>query len=195
MSKIAFVHIPKSAGASIRSWANTNHLDNFVSIGHNSLKEYKDNDLDWTYDTSIAIPRNTYSRMISLYNFAKYKTLKNLEQAKRGKRVVNEVQLRESLTAWEKGITYFLDYILEYSFSHHNQMKYIKDVDILIRYENLQTDFYKIQELTNCNAPLVQHIHNYKDKKYVTSLSSDYIKCIKRHFKEELEYFNYKAEL
>lgn len=41
----------------------------------------------------------------------------------------------------------------------------------------------------------MQQIHQYKDKKYVTSLTDDYIKCIKRHFKEELEYFNYKAEL
>ena len=165
MKKITFVHIPKSAGASINSWAKTNHIDNFVSIGHKSINEYKTIYPDWTYDTSVAIPRNTYTRMLSLYNFARHKTLKNLRQAKQGKRIVNKKRLLESLSAWDKGITYYLDYILEYSFSHHNQLKYIENVDLLIPYENLKNDFSKIQKLTDCQEPLIQKIHSYKDKR------------------------------
>ena len=72
--KIGFVHIPKSAGESITRWAWENHANIFVEIGHNSLSEYR----KLHYDKTFAIPRNTYRRILSLYNWADYKYTKIL---------------------------------------------------------------------------------------------------------------------
>jgi len=191
--KIVFVHIPKAAGASIVRWAKQNKIENFVNGAHRSLSDFKK--LYPTVDIykSFAITRNTYYRMLSLYNFSKNKNFKVLKQAEVGKRVLlqDEILLiKNQIAAWDKGIVYYLDFILDHNFEYHNQIRYIRDVDLIVAYENLQIDFNKIQELTNCYTPLTQRVHTYKEKA-VTNLSSDYVSCIKKHFAEELEFFQY----
>ena len=98
--------------------------------------------------------------------------------------------INNELDAWEKGIVYYLDYILEYRFDFHDQLKYIQDVDIVIPYENLKNDFYIIQDLTKCYSPLVQSVHTYKTKA-VTNMSKQYLDCINKHFEKEIDFFQY----
>ena len=186
--KIGFVHIPKSAGGSITRWARENHADVFVGIGHNSLAEYN----KFHFDRTFAIPRNTYRRILSLYNWADYKytktLIKNSETSEKYKMASRQQKY------WSKGIVPFCDYIFENPQvrSHHDQLKYIKDVDLLVPYESLAEDFYKIQELFQSTAPLVHRAHSRTSNLHISDLSTDFVKCIKRHFAEELDYFEYE---
>jgi hypothetical protein len=191
--KLVFVHIPKSAGASIVLWARQNKINYFVNAAHRSLSDFKK--LYPTVDIykSFAVTRNTYYRMLSLYNFAKNKHFNVLKQAEVGKRILlqDEISLiKKKIAAWNKGIVYYLDFTLNQNFEHHNQLRYIQDVDLILTHENLQADFIKVQELTKCYAPLTQRVHTYKEKT-VIDMSSDYVSCIKRHFAEELDFFQY----
>ena len=54
--KIGFVHIPKSAGGSIVRWAQANHANVFVEIGHKSLAEYSKHHtiMRWRYTVNIS---------------------------------------------------------------------------------------------------------------------------------------------
>ncbi len=186
--KIGFVHMPKSAGASITHWAWENHANIFVEIGHNSLAEY--NKLH--YDKTFAIPRNTYRRILSLYNWADYKYTKTLK--KNLETSENYKMAKRQQKYWRLGIVPFCDYVFENPEvrSHHDQLKYIKGVDLLVSYESLAEDFYKIQELFNSTVPLNYTVHSRTSNLYVSELSTDFVKCINRHFAEELDYFEYE---
>lgn len=193
MNKIVFVHIPKSAGGSIVKWVKQNNVENFVNAAHRSLLEFKKFQPTVGIYKSFTITRNTYYRMLSLYNFSKNKHYKKLKQVKVGKRSLPQDSIthtHKSIKAWDKGIVYYLDFILDHNFTHHDQLKYIQDVDLIISYENLKNEFNKIQQLTTCYEPLTQQVHAYKEKA-VTDMSLEYVKCIKRHFAEELDYFQY----
>lgn len=186
--KVGFVHIPKSAGASINRWGWENHANVFVEIGHNSLAEYH----KLHYDTTFAVPRNTYRRILSLYNWAIYKTTKIL---KTGQVKSEEYKIaRRQQKYWHKGIELYCDYIFENVVvrDHHDQLKYIKGVDLLVPYESLAEDFYKIQELFNSDMPLVYTEHSRTSNTNLSELSTGFVNCIKRHFAEELDYFEYQ---
>ena len=186
--KIGFVHIPKTAGESIVRWAQANHANVFVEIGHNSLADYSKHH----YDTTFAVPRNTYRRILSLYNWADYKYTKIL---KTNQDKSKEYKItRQQQKYWRRGIVDYCDYIFENPQvrSHHDQLKYIKDVDLLVPYESLAEDFYKIQELFHSTVPLVHTEHSRTSNLHISELSTDFVKCIKRHFAEELDYFEYE---
>jgi len=186
--KIGFVHIPKSAGASITHWAWKNHANIFVQIGHHSLSEYNKHH----YEITFAIPRNTYRRILSLYNWADYKYTKTLKKNSETSEKYKMAKRQQKY--WRRGIVPFCDYIFENPEvrSHHDQLKYIKEVDLLVPYESLAEDFYKIQKLFDSDVPLTYTEHSRTSNLYVSELSTDFVKCIKRHFAEELDYFEYE---
>ena len=191
--KIGFVHIPKSAGASISHWAWENHANIFVQIGHHSLSEYNKHH----YDRTFAVPRNTYRRILSLYNWSDHKLRKKIKQIETGKIKVIDNNYQTYIDQhkyWQKGIVPYCEFIFENPEvrSHHDQLKYIKGVDLLVSYESLAEDFYKIQELFNSTVPLNYTVHSRTSNRYVSELSTDFVKCINRHFAEELDYFEYE---
>lgn len=192
--KIAFVHIPKTAGGSVVLWSKYNQKQNeFRSVGHRSLREYLNKRPNFDYKTSFAIVRNTYDRMISLYNFKRNKILKDINKAE--KKNLQEVKKERLnlLEVWEKGIIYFIDFCVEHqSRSTLSQLHFIENVDTIIHFENLKNEFSLIQNELQCYSPLVQQKHS-KPKESSVEISDDYINCIKRHFKEEIEYFDYNS--
>jgi len=189
--KIAFVHIPKTAGASVQAWLKQNKIHH-QQIGHLTLAERIERNRPTKYDTSFTIVRNTYSRMLSLYNWGKHKIPKSIWRAKKQ----NKIDMLENYyyplqQAWEKGIVYYIDYCVANKLRNVKcQTDFIEGVDIILRYESLEKDFMQIQTLVNCNEPLTQQIHNYKEKT-ITEYSTEYIRCIKKHFHKDLDYFEY----
>jgi hypothetical protein len=191
--KVAFVHIPKTGGASVQTWLTQNRINN-QKIGHLTLNERRGKNLPTEYDKSFTIVRNTYSRMLSLYNWGKHKIPKSIWRAKKK----NNTEILENYyypqqKAWDKGIVYYIDYCVDHQLRNvKNQLDFIEDVDMLLSYENLEEEFKQIQTLVNCNVPLTQRIHTYKDKT-ITNYSTEYIKCIQRHFANDIDYFKYKV--
>lgn len=189
--KLAFVHIPKTAGASITKWFRTNNLP-FQPIEHLTLQERKDRDPYLNYDKSFTVVRNTYSRMLSLYNFGKYKIPKSIWRANKTNNIdmINNYY-KPLQDAWNKGIVYYIDYCVANKLRNVKcQTDFIDGVDIILQYESLEQNFVQVQKLVNCYIPLTQQIHSYKNKT-VMEYSTEYKKCIQKHFQKDLELFNY----
>lgn len=190
--KIAFIHIPKTAGASITRWARDNLKQNeYRTLGHKTLSEYLEKYPDFDYETSVTVVRNTYDRMISLYNFKKSKLLTDKKEAEKKELSEKQKEVDFEREAWKKGIVYYIDYCVDQqNRGTFSQLYFIHNVDKLLYYENLNEDFKFIQGQLDCFSPLTQKRHLNLDKT-ITKVSDDYIRCIKRNFQDELEYFGY----
>ena len=191
--KVAFVHIPKTAGGSIKTWLATNQEKyNFQYQTHPSAHVFLQ-DMSLPFDFSFTCVRNTYDRMISLYEWTKYKIGKKVCKKQRRNEVIEEDDLRVN-GALEKGINYYLPWICEntgYSYLMESQLVWIKDVDYIINTENLKEEFKIIQNKLNCHEALTQTVHklNYDPAQYY---SKEFVSIVERLYSEEIQYFNYK---
>ena len=141
------------------------------------------------YNTSFAVVRNTYSRFVSSYYFARSTHSIKLQRRLIKNNSKNIEYLKESVKWLDKGIIPWLQFNLDYSTNiTYSLLTWIKNVDIILHQETLHTDFKAIQHLINCYCPLEKNIHiNYYDSEYSTA----YIKFIDTHWSSEIEYFKY----
>jgi hypothetical protein len=192
--KVLFIHIPKTAGTSIREWVHVNKPDTLRCFGHvpyhEVIKEY--NEFDW----SFTVVRNTYERMVSLYLYSWNKSKRRMEKAiKRG-----EVDQQNTFVVEqaEKGIIPFYKSFLDESRPELNegllisQLEYSNGVNYILDHNTLDQDLKIVQEKLNVNAPLTQ-MQNYmatedKKKQYYTP---EFLSLIEKHYGEEIEKFKY----
>lgn len=185
--KVAFVHIPKTGGASIYRWWHLNFKDSDFQIIRNQHLFL--NSITEPYDTSFTITRNTYDKLISLYVFQKFKCHQKIRKG------YNVSWYENILNIWNKGIIYYLKYSLENNFNGvTSQLDYIDGVEHIFSTENLKNDFKKIQKWANTNVPLTidVHVQSYNKRDFMTP---EYIKFVETHFSKEIEYFNYSPNL
>lgn len=181
--KIAFIHIPKTGGASVYRWwyknlSNSNFQ--FVRNGHEFIGNIKEN-----YDKSFTITRNTWNRLISLYVFQEQKCYQKIRKN-------YKVDFyKDILRAWSKGIEYYIEYSLDNNFNGtHCQIEYTKGVEHVFSTENLKQDFSTIQRWADCYIPLEKNVHvgNYNKKQFMTTKFIDFVG---NNFQKEIEYFSY----
>jgi hypothetical protein len=197
-----FIHIPKTAGTSIREWYNSNINNNNTNTnkvtcyGHvpYSTSVEKSN---ITFDWSFSVVRNTYERLASLYLYSWNKSKRRMEKASRRGEIdtTNTTIVREA----EKGIENFFKVFIEEGRTElagglwMSQLTYSSGVDYILRHENLQEDFKIVQDKLECHNPLTQN-RNFmnSDSKKIQNYSESYFKLIELYFQEELDYFKFK---
>lgn len=188
--KIAFVHVPKAAGGSIKNWLTKNiGRENYAYTGHFSLSDKKD--ILPEYDKSFCVVRNTYDRLISLYTWM---NLKFPRVIKKATNAGNEENLNKALKLKEghdKGLIPFFETYQELNWTNLSQLHYIKGIDYILRYETLDNDFKIIQEKLNCFEPLekISHVQKSYDKKIF--YTDDFKNYVIKNFEEELDFFQY----
>lgn len=184
---VLFVHIPKTAGGSIfRWWLNNCQESNFKIIRNKHLTLA---DATQSFDKSFTVTRNTFDKLISLYVFQEHKCYQKLRKNYKVD-FYNNI-----LDAWNKGITYYLEYALDNQFNGvKSQVDYIEGVEHIFSTENLKNDFKTIQDWSNCYIPLEKNVHvgNYNKKDFLTK---EYISFVEKHFEKEIEYFNFKPSV
>lgn len=199
--KILFIHIPKTAGTSIKQWSseNINYQNNnkVYCFGHVTYEHViqRHKKFDWSFSSV----RNTYERLISLYLYTWNKSKKRMEKGIRNNNpdMLNTFIVNQA----EKGIVNFYEVFLgdnRRSELHENlvlsQLNYIKGVDYVIHYETLNNDFITVQEKLNCYISLTQERNMIGvDKR--NFYSSDFINHVKKHYEEELETFRYLPKI
>ena len=187
--KIVFVHIPKTAGGTVKNWFSTYCPDILSGATHQTL-EYFEN-----YDYSFSITRNTYKRLISLYVFSCNNLDKKIQKRIDKGNTENIPHLKESKRISAQGIIPWLEWQ-----KNNNERalwdlkKWTQGVDIILRQENLDEDFKKIQNLCGCKNPLVNnspqsHVSTYNYKEYCTN---EYIQWVEKNYSDELEEYNYE---
>jgi len=63
--------------------------------------------------------------------------------------------------------------------------------DVVIKVENLDSEFVKVQNLLGCTAPL-PHVNNSVHTNYQDYYNSDLIQLVQKHFEEDLDEFKYQ---
>jgi len=170
---LVFVHIPKCGGTSISEWFS----DGKKYVGHPKLETLG------TRPFSFTVVRNPWDRVVSAYhylfkkekdtNFQSYidKGMPTFEEFVRDMKGVRVPEL------WFDGET--------------NQCEWFRSgVDVILRYETLETDFKVIQDmlqkwdtLPHCNKS--EHIH-YRE--YYTCETRD---IVAKTFSEDINMFKY----
>lgn len=192
------VHIPKTAGGSIRRWFGSNVDGSKFQLvgGHNFIEGISKEHPNYEY--SFAVVRNTYHRIISGYVFARYKQQQKFnKQSKRSFEQQNHVvfdHAKKMLAVFDKGIEYFVEYSQENaSIISIPQTRWIQGVDHVFQHDNLNHDFKKIQKDVNCSIPLekTHHVLKYNRQDY---LNKKFIKVVEKYYENEIQYFNFKPD-
>lgn len=160
---ISYLHIPKTAGTSILDWMRNIApvIEEWESHPKNSvLKTVGPNNKTFT------VIRNPWDRMVSAYHYLKQISLPE------GSSWLQLNDIREdNFPTFEEWITNLHNYKNPdaYWFRPETMQSAWIDapVDIIIRYETLETDFKIVQDLFKCDTSLPHHYKskrsNYKD--------------------------------
>lgn len=175
--KMTFIHIPKTAGASITRWYSKNILKNKTGYYKPSLSEHIFlSEIENPAPITIAVVRNPWDRVVSMYTFAK--NCKEFEF------------LSENFSVFVLYQIYFYS-LGKYTLSTP-QIRWIEPgVTHLLRFENLEQDFKIIQDIFQCYEPLpmwnkTNHYH------YRTYYNDETRQAVSEMFKEDIEAFGYE---
>ena len=209
-----FRHIPRTGSTSFKHWVNHNMqhkeiltVDNYSDmLEHKDLEEIKS---IWpNYGTTFAFVRNPYERLVSIFHFVGQDAQRRISKRKNNSNFVNDagVSIEEDIKLfleYKKGFTHW---ILNPSTRKSNSvimklyegrktntlMYYLNHVvpDIVVKLEEIETNFIKIQDLLNCHIPFVhtnKSIHtDYRD--YYTAETQ---KIAQQWLAEDLDTFKY----
>jgi hypothetical protein len=196
LDNIAFVHIPRSAGTSIGRWLKTN-------IKTNSCKEWYTHPLLKDLHTtacSFTVVRNPWDRMVSLYEYSK-----NIKVEIDGQQVlgfsntqaqaylnhINNIVEWPNFNTWVENLETFKMPDIFWFNMLTKQTEWANGVDIVLRFEELEQEFTKIQQLVNCYAPLLKENYTaHTDYKYLyTTRTKD---LIYTWFKDDINKWRYE---
>ena len=187
--RLAFVHIPKTAGASVKDWFNDNAPGTLIHNGHRPLKYWQ---VEKNYNYSFTVIRNTYQRLISAYEYTlqrsqikynKRMSKGHIQRAESVKRIMEK--LNDGIIPWLQDLI-----LLDNNFIWPLSI-WTENVDIILNQETLSEDFIKIQNLVGNYTELnkTKHVLSYNSNKHMTDR---YIDFVSKHFAEEIEKFNFK---
>ena len=166
---VAFIHIPKTGGVSIRKWGKTalGKRCRLIHKGRKHMTIYQiRKKVDQDLPTSFAVVRNPYDRAVSAWAYYKDK---------------NKTELT------------FKAFLSEPSIISKQQCSYIDDETIILRYEDLEYDFKKIQKMFEREHIRLPTLNASKRKRnYRVYYSDDETKWMVREaYEKDFERFNY----
>lgn len=179
-----FIHIPKTGGVSISRWLVSNASGSHLSKGHGGkhaeqrqIQKYMDQkniDMGFTF----CVVRNPWDRLVSAYHYYNGKSKKHKIDVSFEKFVYGEWK-NAKCNPW--------------GCATKPMHVYYDDIDYILRFENLNGDFKKIQEFFGKSVPLQKHNSSqHKDfRSYYDSQMVDYVaqECAK-----DIELYGYTFE-
>lgn len=193
--KCTFIHIPKTAGTSITAWLQTNFTTTQTKGKKHCTVEIAQNMLG-NLGFTFCVVRNPWDLAVSWYQFSidrahrridlieKNSNLENINKKKYNKQIaLDTIEKLESLG--------FNNWIKQ--FDRKDQHHWAKDVDYVMKVENLNEDFKKIQLLLNCNQNL-NYLNKSNRKHYKEYYNDESIDIVKNKWKNDIDIFGYKFD-
>lgn len=178
---VIFYHNPKCAGSAINFWFKDN-IPGCYHIEPQHIIPRKTNVKGW----SFCVVRNPWDRWVSWWYFWRVK------------------KKRIDIPFEEYTIKYFNGEYVRLGNGEGrgqwgnigDQYEMAKDVDCVLRYENLAEDFKIVQKKLSCSAPLLFANVNYGRKHYTRYYTSDkLIELVAEYHKRDIETYGYKYAL
>lgn len=180
--KIAFFHIPKTAGGSITDWLETNIMSPRARIEplHMLPRSWKSYGIptDW----SFCVVRNPWDRWVSWWYYWKF------------------IAKRIDYSFEEYTEKFFTGQFAGMSGGEHGtciqQVYYARECDSVFRYENLDEDFKQLQERVGIYTPLAKrsNISKNKDQYRNYYITPRLVEIIADYYGEDIDKFGYTYE-
>lgn len=177
-TRCTFIHLEKNGGTSITQWLKENCSGYRISGKHTPYRKLLKkgfSDLGFTF----AVVRNPWDRVVSSFVYQLHK------EEKRASKIG---------TSYEK-LTFeqWVDTISSYQ-SHYitkPQLPRIDGVDYVLKFENLDSDFVKIQELLECYEPL-KKINTSQHTEYKNYYNERTKQIVEKIYTVDIEKFGYE---
>lgn len=191
---VTFVHIPKSAGTSVGNWIRDHHGDSTMTVwwDHPTLKHIRKT---CSSNYTIAIVRNPWDRLVSMYHYAQFGTSPHPAI---DSDMIHEMFIRSNdYKQWPSFEQWIIDLPSFYTTPNQKGMDVSQlywigdDADLVIRMEDLDVEFEQIQELFNCNDPLPKQnttVHQHY-RMYYNDRTKD---LVAQWFKRDIERWQYQ---
>jgi hypothetical protein len=193
---LTYVQIPKTAGTSVGHWIKAN-------AGDSVCTEWYDHPTPSTIlsstqkNFSFTIVRNPWERIVSLYFFLKnwespHPQYKDVTEFRSMLYSMNNYTEFPSFDSWLRNSEQFV-FLPWIWWKLNTPQTTWTDVDLIIKYENLNTEFQVIRDMLNCNDPLpnqtvTKGIH-WQD--YRNHYTDETKKIVADMFAEEIELWKY----
>jgi hypothetical protein len=185
--KILFYHVPKTGGSSITYWLENNNLGLVASIkpmhAHPNAFITKSFTENWPVNWSFCVVRNPWERWVSWWHYWKY-MVKKFDHS-------FEEYTEKYFTGQYKGLAGG-----EYG-PNIQQIHFSRHVHEVLRYENLEEDFKKVQHKFNVHAPLEKRANISKGKLHYSQYYTTprLVDLVSEYYKEDIVEFGYTYEV
>ena len=189
-----FMHIPKTGGASLSKWASDNNIPFISGPEHADLKTIMlTNNMPGTIFTIV---RNPYDRLVSQYHYVNQVMLARLP-------ITDQIKHN---SIFKKGFGYYVDCmyskvtfadqppgsVLSWWISSNSQVDWFssQSPDIIIKLEQLDENFVKIQDLFQCYNQL-PHLSKTVRNTYREYYTAPILQKVTKLYQQDIEMFNY----
>jgi chondroitin 4-sulfotransferase 11 len=189
---ITFLHIPKTAGTSMIEWLITNkgksqHDEWDTHPLLSTIHEHR------TPNFTFTVVRNPWDRIVSMYFYMR-KIAFNPGRKQSSKWLKLNKITQENFPTFQDWLYNINNSIIPNDFwflGSTCQTTWIdRPVDLIIRYENLEKEFVKIQEVYNTRYPL-PHLYKSLHNNYKEYYTDETKHFVEKTFEEDIDTWKY----
>ncbi len=210
MRRVIFIHIPRTAGMSIREYAEQNHVSkvlrdwipvradtsaDFITIPHLSVRSViKHGFLDskiWNDSFKFAFVRNPWDRLVSSWKF--YKSFRGSQDLSTGFLVTFRAFIEEVIVKrnWIPPLEFKV--MRPYFQQVLPQTCWLeREVDFIGRFESLNEDWKTVCKISGMKHKVLPHKNRSSHKSYQTYYTKSTRNIVGEFYTEEITRFGYK---
>lgn len=180
--QIVFIHIPKTAGSSIRRGYFKNNFEKFVGFKFPN---------EWDNLFKFTFVRNPYDRFISAYKmftegFVENKPHINLNYK-------TKMSPKEFLMVAKKDTNYLnTSGIGFHVYPQTHEFNFLKHSDFVGRFETIEYDFKEICNINNIEYTTLPHWNRTNRLEYREYYDDELLEMVSDYYSEDLKVLNYK---
>jgi|TARA_R110000803_G_scaffold163012_1_gene226696 chondroitin 4-sulfotransferase 11 len=202
-----YIHIPKTAGNSITSWLkqtattkvtkrNQHATVQEVLEGNHSLGPMQMQDLGWKF----CVVRNPWDYVVSWYTFEIRLCKQNIYRCETDTKWKHPTKEKYNLKfqqmrlkhLQDTGIKHFIENAHNHRYLHMMQSEWASSCDYVMKLENINEDFVKIQEKLNCYTPLPVRNKTKSRIQYQEYYTSELIDTVYKMYKKDINTYKYQ---